>query len=631
MSILETPRILFRGNIAWDPIVTNNTNDFYDEDSAQSELPDGTVVRPPAAVAHKRVLQFRQAAIQSSVWNPQGTHRSTFFDLTGPDPSCPDSLIFASQVSGVDLGAGPESNDTFVGTPARFTGMLVDLEPYGGTSSQLFFDSFSLGIGGGCRILARRRARVTARQLNFNRNPVGVVAGIASVVWQTSFLKEDLTVDAYDSKGLNALAAAMGEAGVIGLTIRFNTYRTIYFDTPMTDKTQWTPEQTALNKKLQLKDPYGNAVWQPNPARSKMVGVVGLWRDGEPMREPGDRALATQGTIGTAFAHVDGSKVTLDLGNCVPETGLDLTKQDLGALDLCAVTSAGAQVLATLQPPDYDRAAYETGSGLVAKTIDPARLAADAVLELRQGSQVLLAETPVRVVPVEPNVYADEDAATTLKWQIYSRGQPGGAGIPSLTVATLDINFNPLGQTTAPADASGLVKVQVPAAKPGVTVWVALAPGQDRAKTPFDPMVYPYANLRRLPIDANVGALPPTWDNVYSEVLANWNAMAPCMDNWLDLYDPNQVRAFAPVLKRLTDPANFEAFRYMPVTRDMTRGQRSLLYAFLDAPAEKPKAAVAEEAAEPVLAAEAPVAERRPAAAEPLNETAKLNRAMRET
>ena len=24
MSVLETPRILFRGNMAWDPIVTNN-------------------------------------------------------------------------------------------------------------------------------------------------------------------------------------------------------------------------------------------------------------------------------------------------------------------------------------------------------------------------------------------------------------------------------------------------------------------------------------------------------------------------------------------------------------------------------------------------------------------------------
>jgi hypothetical protein len=72
---------------------------------------------------------------------------------------------------------------------------------------------------------------------------------------------------------------------------------------------------------------------------------------------------------------------------------------------------------------------------------------------------------------------------------------------------------------------------------------------------------------------------------VFANVLANWNAMAPCMDNWLDLADPDQVKAFGASLKRHTDPANFESYVYMPVTRDMTVGQRALLYAFLDAPA----------------------------------------------
>jgi hypothetical protein len=45
-----------------------------------------------------------------------------------------------------------------------------------------------------------------------------------------------------------------------------------------------------------------------------------------------------------------------------------------------------------------------------------------------------------------------------------------------------------------------------------------------------------------------------------------------------------QVRAKAALLKRLTDPANFESFLFMPVTRDMTRGERDLLYKFLDTP-----------------------------------------------
>jgi hypothetical protein len=35
------------------------------------------------------------------------------------------------------------------------------------------------------------------------------------------------------------------------------------------------------------------------------------------------------------------------------------------------------------------------------------------------------------------------------------------------------------------------------------------------------------------------------------------------------------------VIRKLTDPANFESFRFMPVTRDLTAGQRKLLYGFL--------------------------------------------------
>jgi hypothetical protein len=56
------------------------------------------------------------------------------------------------------------------------------------------------------------------------------------------------------------------------------------------------------------------------------------------------------------------------------------------------------------------------------------------------------------------------------------------------------------------------------------------------------------------------------------------------MDNWLDLNDPAQVHAFGPMLKKLTDPDNFELYRYMPVTRDMTDGERRLLWTFLDSP-----------------------------------------------
>ena len=109
--------------------------------------------------------------------------------------------FYDSAISGVDLGSNVVTNDPFVSAAAHFRGMLVDLEPFGGVTSQLFFNRMTFGVDGGYRILAPRSARVTARYINFVRNPANnMIAGVGSAVWQTSFAKQDgLRVDAFDS------------------------------------------------------------------------------------------------------------------------------------------------------------------------------------------------------------------------------------------------------------------------------------------------------------------------------------------------------------------------------------------------------------------------------------------------
>jgi hypothetical protein len=39
MSVLETPRIYFQGEVTWDPIVTNNYDTEYDEDPVRRFFP----------------------------------------------------------------------------------------------------------------------------------------------------------------------------------------------------------------------------------------------------------------------------------------------------------------------------------------------------------------------------------------------------------------------------------------------------------------------------------------------------------------------------------------------------------------------------------------------------------------
>ena len=568
MSVLETPRIYFRGEVDWDPIVTNNSPSFYDETDATTVFQ--TTVDKVAAFRRSAI-----AAVGQGTWNPHGTHRSTFYD---------------SAVSGADLGKGLVRDDKFVDAPANFRGMLVDVEPYGAFSSQLFFDSIRFGIDGGYRILAPRTTRFTARYINFGRNTVGAIAGVASVVWQTTFPKENgLQIDAFDSDALQALKKALEDDGVLGLTIQWNAYRTIYYNAPdAVDKAVMTRKSGELMARLE------GGGFQPNPARSMMVGVIGLWRKGEPVHEPGDRVLITAPgasprapTVASAHARVDGSSMTIDLSNSISETGLDLSKKDFGELTVVAIDAQGGEAtLGSIDYAHYDQDAYLATSGIVTLTVDSkaATGIGSADLQLRDANDgVRLTEARYRAVPLVPNFYMNEGETQTARFQVYDRAVAAGSGV-MVTIYTMSADGGTIDSTsTATTSADGTIELSLIGTAPGITAYVAVPGPNPAAPTQgIDPQVYTYMYVRTLPADADIARLDPTWENVYTRVLANWHAMAPCMDNWLDLGNEAQVRSFGPMLKKLTSDAAFESFRCMPVTRDMTRGARMLLYRFLD-------------------------------------------------
>ena len=562
MSVLETPRLYFRGKTTWDPIVTNNQAQQYDEDDSKTVFGSGAT----------DVQAFRKDAIAAVTgggnWNPDGTHRSVFYETT---------------IVGVDSGSGVRTDDPIVKCPVSLTGMLVDLEPYGAFSSQVFFDAMSFGIQGGCQVFAPRSTRMTARYINFARNKTygggNAPAGGASVVWQTSFPKEGgLRLDPHHSSVVERFVDALRGDDVLGLTVRWNAYRTLYFDTSDPNAIPALAQQ--------LQDNLTGGGFQPNPARSEIVGVLGLWRKGEPASEPGDRALLTRQprTIASAHARLSVDSLTLDLSNSVPETGVDLTKQNLGDLTAVAVAADGTTVLAKLGTFGYDsykREAYDATAGIVVLKLDSAaaRAAIGADIQLRQqDGTVLLAETALRAIPTVPNIYLDEGETAALDVMVLDRGVTAGAGID---VAMTDFTSSAGSSTTQQTNVRGVATFPLTATTGQVEGYM-FVPGSGAPSPQFNQQINTYVYIRTRPSDDNIAKLPPTWANVRKFVLRNWQAMAPCMDNWLDLGNPEQVKSFAAMLRRLTDKANFEAFRFMPVTRDMTAGQRALLYAFLD-------------------------------------------------
>jgi hypothetical protein len=586
MSVLETPRVYFRGEVSWDPVTTNNYQPneaaaAYDEADCEATLNENPV--------RAKVTAFREAAaaeiVSAGNWNPQGTYRSPFYD---------------TYVSGVDTGGGLDVDDPFVSAPVNFVGMLVDAEPYGAFSSQLFFDDMSFGIPGGCRIAGKRVTRISDRFINFSANPSNnMIAGVASVMWQTCFAKGDgLTIDAHDSGALQALLASMADPDVAGVMVRFTTYRTVYYD----DLTlsNGSPATSQAGAKLQAQIAAGG--FQPNPARSLLVGTVGLWRRTETLTEPSDRALvstlatipgyptAAKGgpVVGTAFARVGPRSVTLDLSNSVPCANRQSDKIDMGELSLVAADPPPAVALTTVAKipfKNYDRAAFEATSGIVELPLDAALAKSLAGMDLSlrgPDGTAYLVEAALRAIPTAPNLYVDQGQPAEATIQVYERGVPAKAGINVTMSDILATDAAHLSQTT---DANGQARFKLDTSSgkiDGLAFQCGPAPTLPIGNA-FNPLVQPYMYLRVLPLDDAIAALSPTWDNVHAHVLSNWEAMAPCMDNWLRLGDEAQVRAYGSVVKKLTDPANFESFRFMPITRDMTRGQRSLLYRFLGA------------------------------------------------
>ncbi len=569
MSMLEFPRIYFKGEISWDPITTNNYDNHYNENSGETIFP---------GVADK-VKAFREQAIDAVVtggrggnWNPHGTHRSTFFNTT---------------VCGFDLGNGVEVCDPFVNAAVNFTGMLVDLDPFGSFSSQLFFDWMRFGVDGGYRIFAPRTSRVTARCINLNRNSAnGFVAGVASVVWQTSFAKADrLRVDPFDSLILRRLDEAMEPDDVLGLTVRFNTYRTIYYNNPKLRN--GSPDVRAAAQALTAKLKGGG--FQPNPARSLLVGAIGLWRPDEPAHEPGDRALiaTANSPLGAAQARLDETTLTLDLANSVPEIDENLKKKDLGTLTIVAVDPASQTFtrLGYLPYDHYNRAAYEASAGIATVRLEQgvAQAAANKDIQVLDGAgKPLLTEMALRAIPRTPNLYLNEHETVTAAFQLYNRGRLEKSSVAVTLFQTDSSSSNIDSITHVTTDANGTLALPLTGSSGGINAWVPSLSNDDQPIGSIDPQKNTYMYVRMCPADALLAELEPSWANVYAHVLANWNAMAPCMDNWLKLDDPKQIKAHAQILRALTHPSNFENYRFMPVTRDMSAGKRALLYKFLE-------------------------------------------------
>lgn len=319
MSVLSLPRIYFTGFICWDPATGNNNDYFPTYDDEQAALnwaffqqfginitPGNfqTTFRP--WVINNQTVNFppSQGGPVTGIpgeWNYFGGNGTYFVQYT--DPS--QGIDRRSLITGGLINPGqPVSSDPLIGQPVtllgdpfgdpqpRPPGRLIDNNPVSVYSSQIYYNSITVG-GGSIGFSAPRDQRMQSRFINFTRNFNLTAAGGASVTWQACFpAGPNLKINVGNSALLSALQTAITGGHAKGIMVRFNTYLNLYFQNGYFNNVQPRPKSAS-----DLPAAYAAALQSgnlfSNPCYSRVVGTIGPWYADELSTCPEGRYLAS--------------------------------------------------------------------------------------------------------------------------------------------------------------------------------------------------------------------------------------------------------------------------------------------------------------------------------------------------
>lgn len=589
MSISNFPRLYFKGNMSFDPSLSNNFSEYYDVVNAQLLNPEGI-----SLAELKKKLPFSQPGS----WNHFGTHRAVFEQV---------------KITGVSTSVGYiDQTDILVGKDIFLEGKLVDLDANNDNGTQIFFDELRIGnvISG---IVAPQRRRVHARFLNFGRNRRDSIqknegagpATYASAVWDTCFFKEDLQLNSdANSPFLKRLVELFENEQFRGLSMRFHTYRTLYYRNGIMNQIPEIPRNRG-----ELQNYYANDKNFSNPAYSIVIGVITPWKFLEHGEHPNGRILLPAikadetipggrkqvGLLSLAFieANQDEKRLTIDLGETVPEIGISLEKADVGQLSLIVTDNDDQTLVATLAPEQYNKVAYESTSGLV--DIDLSGTPIDTWNTIKNGRFHLIGDIDNRTSEIEfsvvvenRDIYLDEGETCQVPLYVKKRGQPAPNG------TLVYVGIYPRGEMKQSEEGpfvvgqDGTFMYNITADTPRLTTYTFKAQSPDSPAPSFDETFYVtqdfHLNVRVLPFDDTLEVSIPdsllTWNWIYKNILSAYDVMNPVMSRHgidFPLDNRNRAEALAEKIKRLISKDNFESASYMPVTRDLSNGKRKLI------------------------------------------------------
>jgi hypothetical protein len=505
MSVLSFPRIYFQGYMEWD-VCTSNNNDYlpvYDAANAALDWQFLGALNPPITPDNFRD-SFRPWAIQPYA-------DSCPITTSGPSDSCGNATthmpsrwnFYGSQAcgfaqhaknnavsltSGGDLGYGrpAAASDPILHQPVTMVGnsiggrvspaRLIDINPSSPFCSQIYLSSFNIGnsqthLGGAVAQRMYSRSFFVPRNISSDL----IIAGPIGVIFQTTIPTASLQVaNGGGSPLLDALVQAAQASGAAGVMLRFATYNTVYYQNGIFNDIAEQPRSCA-----ELTALYQQGKVFINPAYSRVVGVIGVWNQGELSTVPGGhmlvpnaavapvaaagsatvRAAVPIGMIGhTALEFAPGADLTattsslpplapgvvqaeinggagivsLDLLNAIPEYTLDADLQseryDYGTVDVGVRLPSGAfNLIGSFGYDQYDKAAYSAKGGLVDVPFQPG-VTQDLIqqwlqqdnglLALRTQGQILSLEAPLTAQTDNRGVYIDQSQSQQIQLQV---------------------------------------------------------------------------------------------------------------------------------------------------------------------------------------------------------------------
>lgn len=510
MSVLNFPRIYFKGFISWDPCTFNN-NDFgafptYDPTQAalnwaflatQGPQPGGITPANFTSTFRPWAIQLQSDTTDSppgrripAEWNMFGSHAVSFVQYGDKSTTVTGGVLEAGCP-----GAGP---DPLIGQPISIDpASLVDTNPTSFWSSQIYWKTFSIG-GASCGLKGTRQFRMHSRWLNLGRiysatSALTQPAASVGACFQTC-IPRDAVQFTNGSAGsptysplIGALQKAVAQPGAAGVMVRFSAYVNLYFQNGIFNNATQQPrsyEELAevLAKAWEAWNANGDtSQFFSQPCYSHGVGAVGVWQPGELASVPVGRFLAaTQNSItplglpptpppaavalGPAVASVDFASqlISIDLNSTLPEVARpgtstsDLTKVDVGPLTVGVQAADGT--FTPLAPPiaytGYQRSAYEASAGILDVPFDASQPAAAG---LKGGTSVLAIQMQGKTALAEPaggysaqtdsrGIYLDQNETEEITIAVYRGGVPAPGS--QVLVAKYDSNLG-LVATTA--------------------------------------------------------------------------------------------------------------------------------------------------------------------------------------